>query len=565
MSGEGKLKVVLCWHMHQPQYRDLIKGTYHLPWTYLHAIKDYTDMAAHLEAQPQAQAVFNFSPILLEQLDDYSQQLEGFLYDSQSIRDPLLAALADASHPIEPAARASLMKACLRANERRLIQRFPAFAQLAHMANLFVEHPDSLHYVRNQFLTDLVVWYHLAWMGETVRREDKRVKRLMEQDREFTLHDRRELLTVIHELVSGIIPRYRKLAEQGQIELSMSPYAHPIVPLLLDLNCAVEAMPTAPLPALRAYPDGEARARWHIEQAIRQFETHFGLRPKGCWPSEGSVSDATLKLLQDYGIQWIATGETVLRNSLNAAGRPISEEGYDLFQPNWVEDCEVAGFFRDDRLSDSIGFVYAEWHGDDAVADLIHHLETIADTCQGRDSVVSIILDGENAWEYYPENGYHFLSALYRRLVEHPRLQLTTFSDVVSLPREHHILPHLVPGSWVYGTFSTWIGEHDKNHGWDMLGEAKRAFDEAAPGLSPSGLKAAMQQLAVCEGSDWFWWFGGDNPSATVHEFDSLYRTHLSNLYQLIQRAPPDYLAHAFSHGGGAAALGGVMRPGKQA
>ncbi|HKK14845.1 MAG TPA: glycoside hydrolase, partial [Gammaproteobacteria bacterium] len=222
-----------------------------------------------------------------------------------------------------------------------------------------------------------------------------------------------------------------------------------------------------------------------------------------------------------------------------------------------------ACFFRDDGLSDLIGFTYSDWHGDDAVANLVHHLENIAEVTT--DAVVPVILDGENAWEYYPDNGYHFLSGLYERLAAHPRLQLTTFSDCLAGDPTPGRLDRLVAGSWVYGTFSTWIGDRDKNRGWDMLREAKLAFDAfaGARDVDAGRLDLARHQLAVCEGSDWFWWFGDYNPADTVTDFDRLFRMHLANLYQLLGQEPPEYLSHAFSHGTGRPERGGVMRHGQ--
>lgn len=564
MSADAKLNVVLCWHMHQPQYRDLIQGEYRLPWTYLHAIKDYVDMAAHLEAVPQARAVVNFAPILLEQIDDYAQQLRGHVEQGRAIHDPLLNALADPVLPSDNHARASLMHACLRANRERMIQRFPAFAKLAELAVVFKQHPQALGYVRNQYLVDLLVWYHLAWMGETVRREDPRIKQLMQKEKDYSVHDRRELLLVILELLEGVLPRYRKLAESGQVELAVSPYAHPIIPLLLDIHSASEAMPNAPLPALQAYPDGRKRAHWHMQQAIECFEHHFGFRPQGCWPSEGAISDDTLRLCNAFGMRWVASGESVLHHSQSKNEQHQAKRDHALYQAYRIDDCDTACFFRDDKLSDQIGFVFSDWHADDAVANLVHHLENIANTQDNPGQrVVSIILDGENAWEYYPENAYYFLSALYQVLASHERLNLTTFSNCLDAAVAQQTLTHIVPGSWVHGNFSTWIGETDKNRGWDMLGEAKTAYDNAIGELNDERRQLAQQQLAVCEGSDWFWWFGGDNPAASVSDFDFLYRMHLSHLYQLLCREPPEYLAHAFTHGGGEALHGGTMRPGQ--
>ncbi len=566
MSADQRLQVVLCWHMHQPQYRDLISGEYQLPWTYLHAIKDYVDMAAHLEANPEARAVVNFAPILLDQIEDYARQVRSFLNNSAAIRDPLLAALDRPVLPGSPEQRTALMKACLFANEQRLINRFPHYRRLADMAAWFSNHPQSMIYVGDQFLIDLLMWYHLAWLGETVRRTDERVKRLMDKGSAYNLHDRRLLLEVIGEILNGIIGRYRALAERGQVELSVTPYGHPILPLLLDIASAKEAMPDVPLPMLKAYPGGEERARWHIREAIETFERYFGFRPTGCWPAEGGVSTQALRLLEEAGFRWAASGESVLHNSLalmQKAGTAPHEQS--LHQPYRLPHGRLACFFRDDGLSDLIGFTYSGWHADDAVANLVHHLENIATASPQPGGVVSIILDGENAWEYYPENGYYFLNALYKRLADHPRLRLTTYSQCLTDGMPAGQLPQVVAGSWVYGTFSTWIGDRDKNRGWDMLGDAKLAFDAALArgGLARERLAAAERQLAVCEGSDWFWWFGDYNPAATVSDFERLYRLHLGNLYQMLGEEPPEYLSHAFTQGGGSPELGGVMRPGQ--
>lgn len=556
------MKVVLCWHMHQPHYFDNETGQYQLPWTYLHAIKDYVDMVAVIEETPGARAVVNFAPTLLEQLDDYAEQVAAHLDQGHALKDPLLAALTTAAPPTDSAERLHLIRACLKANEKHLIHRFPAFAELAHMARWVLARPEMVSYLDEQFFTDLVTWYHLAWMGETVRHKEPRLKALLLHARHFNAHQRRQLLEVIGELLAGVIARYRRLADAGRIELSVTPYAHPIVPLLLDLKSAREATPLAPLPHLPAYPGGEERARWHIDHGLKVFESHFGFRPRGCWPSEGAVSDATLRLLDESGFAWAATGEGVLRSSLERAGFDLG----CIHRPYRLDGGELTCFFRDDGLSDLIGFTYADWHADDAVNNFIHHLENIAAACAHEPSrVVPVILDGENAWEYYPENGYHFLTGLYRRLVEHPGIELTTFTDVVDSGVKATRLPHVVAGSWVYGSFSTWIGDAEKNRGWELLGHAKAAFDRAvAGGLAGEALAAAERQLAICEGSDWFWWFGDYNPAESVRDFDRLYRLQLAELYRLLHQEPPDEIEHVISHGGGAPETGGVMRRGRE-
>lgn len=570
------LDVVLCWHMHQPEYRDRSTGEYQLPWTYLHVIKDYIDMVAHLEAVPAACAVVNFAPVLLDQIDDYAAQVRAWraagepLGPAVGISDPLLAALVSDPLPVGRAARQRLMHDCLRANEQRLVKRFPAYQRLAGIAHGIEACPDAVDYLAERYFVDLLMWYHLAWLGETVRRSDERVQGLIAQGGDYTQADRRTLMNVIGELLDGVIARYRAVADSGRLELAMSPYAHPIVPLLLDIHSAREAMPDAELPRLDHYPGGEARARWHLERGLETFSRYFGDRPAGCWPSEGSVSEATLRLLGEYGFRWAASGGSVLDHSLaQSHAEAGGDEVHSTHRAYRTIESPVACFFRDDGLSDLIGFTYSEWHADDAVANLVHHLENIAAACQDQPgSVVSIILDGENAWEHYPENGYYFLSALYERLSTHPDIRLTTFRrhlDEAAAPL--HVLPALVAGSWVYGTFSTWIGDKDKNRAWDMLGDAKQCYDRvlSSDRLDEAAQRAATEQLAVCEGSDWCWWFGDYNPSSTVSDFERLYRMHLTRLYQVLGETPPAYLSETFTRGRGAPATGGVMRPGRPA
>ncbi|CAK0764631.1 hypothetical protein CCP3SC15_3120002 [Gammaproteobacteria bacterium] len=287
MSVDVRLPVVLCWHMHQPQYRDPLSGEYILPWTYLHAIKDYVDMAAHLEDCPGARAVVNFTPLLLEQIEDYRLQISQFLSHGTPIHDPLLAALAGTGLPNHLEERRDLVYACLRANEQRLIGRFRPYAELVEMARLALRRLDGVAYLANQFLTDLVVWYHLAWMGEKVRRQAPGIQRLQQKGARYTAKDRRDLLVIIGDLLEGLLPRYRTLADAGRIELSMTPWGHPILPLLLDLEVAKEAIPEVALGVHPHYPGGEERARWHLEEGLAVFERFLGRRPIGCWPAEG--------------------------------------------------------------------------------------------------------------------------------------------------------------------------------------------------------------------------------------------------------------------------------------
>ncbi|MDR2216539.1 MAG: glycoside hydrolase, partial [Nevskiaceae bacterium] len=532
--------------MHQPPYRDALNGRYVLPWTYLHAIKDYTDMAAHLEAHAGAKAVVNFTPVLIEQLEELAQAVQANLHGDEPLPDALLASLSAAPLPVEPAERLALLRACLRADRRNLIERFAPFTQLADLAAQLAT-PERVGYASDALLHDLSVWYHLAWLGESTR-GDERVMQLTAKGSGFDAADRRALLGYIGELLSGILPRWRALADAGRCELSVSPFSHPILPLLLNFNAARESQPNAPLPHAPGYPGGADRVAWHLTEAVRCFERVFGHRPRGCWPSEGAISDESVAAIDAAGFDWLATGSGVLRGSLEISDVPVADEQAALeaqLNRAWTKPGgAVRCFFRHEALSDQIGFTYSHWQGEDAAADFTREVEAIEQRTRGtagRGRVLLVALDGENAWEHYPNNGQSFLQALYALLSRHPHLRLATLSEVVQQQRAARIAPAPLPrvraGSWGYGTLSTWIGDADKNRGWDLLCAAKQAFDAAVIGgrlNSDEHYARALRQLAACEASDWFWWFGDYNPAGAVRDFDELYRRQLTSLYHAL-------------------------------
>lgn len=559
-----KLHLILCWHMHQPDYRDSESGEFRLPWTYLHALKDYSDMAAHIEAEPRARAVFNFVPVLLDQLEDYAAQ-----FASGQYHDPLLRLLArDDYDGLSLAEREFIFDCGFRCGHEQMVAPYPYYKRLHELYDQAEKFGGGgLDYLSSQYLADLMVWYHLVWIGETICRSDPLPVRLMAKGEGFDLEDRRALLDLVARVVSGLIPRYRALAEAGRIEISSTPHTHPIAPLLIDFQSAREAWPDVALPRAHHYPGGAGRVDVHIRSAIESHARRFGASPTGFWPAEGGLSNAVVRMFGRAGIRWTASGGSVLANSLRHAGMTTDSAAKYLYRPYRIDgpDNQTACFFRDDKLSDLIGFEFSKWHGADAVAHFIAELERIHKEAGEKEVVVSVILDGENAWEYYPYNGFYFLSGLYAALAGHPYIRMTTFSEYLANAQEAQIgkLPGLTAGSWVYGTFSTWIGDPAKNAAWDLLCDAKRTLDkiDASGVLDAEARVAAFRQLAVCESSDWFWWFGDYNPGRAVASFDRLYRENLKRLYALLGVKPPSQLDQPICRGEGKEAeAGGTMR-----
>jgi alpha-amylase/alpha-mannosidase (GH57 family) len=563
----NQLNLVLLWHMHQPDYRNYDTNEFEMPWVYLHAIKDYTDMAYHLEMHPQVKAIVNFVPILLDQLEDYADQ-----FSQGQIRDPLLRLLAEPNLDQIPASdRFCIFDRCFQSNHTTMLQPYPAYKRLHDLYDTVQEWGETeLVYFSGQYLADLLMWYHLAWTGESVRRNNETVMKLMAQSEGFSHANRMDLFNLIGELIDGIIPRYRKLAESGQIELSTTPYYHPLSPLLIDFSSAHDTLPDDPLPMTPAYPGGRKRVVFHLDSALESHIQRFGEKPTGVWPAEGAVSFPLLEILGTHGCHWCASGEGVLANSLRKSypDQSLPERNRYLYRPYQVqgEMGSITCFFRDDKLSDLIGFEYSKWFGRDAAENFIQCLEEIAQDAPSEDNlIVSVILDGENAWESYPYNGYYFLDDLYTLLENHSSINSTTYRDYLAMP-EHAkssiMLPVLTAGSWVYGTFSTWIGDPEKNRAWDLLCAAKQSYDLVIHSnrLTEAEKEAASQQLASCESSDWFWWFGDYNPAQAVADFDQLYRDNLVNLYRLLKLPAPSLVLEPISKGNEHVEGDGTMR-----
>jgi alpha-amylase/alpha-mannosidase (GH57 family) len=570
-SPGKKLDLLLLWHMHQPDMRDAASGEFTMPWVYLHSTKDYLDMAAHFERHPKMRGVVNFVPVLLDQIEDYVAQFE-----RGEVRDPLLRLLPrEDLQTLDPHERQLIIDRCFRANHVKMVEPYAPYKRLAELYRLVRDAgADPARYLSSEYLGDLLTWYHLSWTGETVRRNHKLVVELMSKGQLFSAADRRGLFDLIGSLIGEIIPRYRRLAQSGQIELSTTPHYHPIGPLMLDLRSAREAQPDLPLPEFDQYPGWRGRLGWHIQSAIDTHTRRFGAPPRGMWPAEGAISASFLQTLADAGIEWAASGEAVLAHSLSRANSQLPPRESYLYRGyrTGARERQITCLFRDDRLSDMIGFEYSKWHGRDAVSHLMGELDRIRlEAAEGETPLVSIMLDGENAWESYPYNGYYFLDEFYEAVEQHASIRTVTGADCVdalkalptgSLEAGAPKLDEIVAGSWVYGNLSTWIGAPEKNLAWNLLCSAKQSYDLviASGRLSAEETALAQKQLAACEGSDWFWWFGDYNPQESVDSFDLMFRTMLSRLYATLHLPAPDRLRRPISVGGGRAELGGAMR-----
>ncbi len=534
--------VCFFWHMHQPYYTDPVAGSASMPWVRLHATKAYYDMASLLEQFPALHSSFNFTPSLLLQLEEIGsgRVLDLFLHHAQ--RPATQLTLEE---------KAFLIRHFFSANWATMVHPHRRYHELLVKRGLEI-HQQDLQQITRQFSSqdflDLQVWHNLAWFGYGATRHYPRLAALRQKDRGFTEEEKHEVLALQRVVVQEIVPLYRRLRERGQIELTTTPFFHPILPLIIDTDLTRRARPDLPLPA-RFYAPEDAEAQ--LQQAMDFHTQVFGHPPTGLWPSEGSVCPELIPLVRKVGLSWLATDEGILARSLEMSGHPWHRRSA-LYQPYSIGEAEspLTMVFRDREISDAFGFVYHKTTPESAADDVLRRLRNIVyDTPQDQ-ILIAIVLDGENPWEHYHDGGEQFLSRLYTALTNHELDQAgqvevrssTITAAITSAPPTHH-LPNLHSGSWINSDYKIWIGHQEDNHGWDLLGHTRARLLELAPNLPPEQARAAWQELYAAEGSDWFWWYGDDFDTDFKPEFDRLFRTHLRNVWTRIGLPPPEQLS----------------------
>jgi alpha-amylase/alpha-mannosidase (GH57 family) len=542
----AEVRVAFLWHQHQPYYPDDVAGENPMPWVRLHGVKDYYGMALHLLEFPEMRCTINLVPSLLLQLQAYTDRgaTDQFLLVSRRPADGLsendCLFLLDNFFMADPAQMIRPYRRYTELHLRRGVGRDTA--------------RQALRRFHERDLRDLQVWFNLAWVHPLAFERDPRLRELRDKGAHFTEVEKNWLLDQHLEILRAIIPLHQKLAETGQVELTTTPYYHPILPLLLDKKLAREAMPDVKLPRYAGgYPEDAAV---HVRRAVEQHTQLFGKPPLGMWPSEGSVCQAMLPLLAQHGIRWIATDEEILSASthgfVSRDNRGYVRNPDQMYRPYKVAEAgqELAIVFRDHALSDMIGFHYQRSEPVAAAEDFIRHLRSIGQAVSGNQpALVSVILDGENCWEYYPGGGVAFLRALYERCVRTRDLKPARIGSFLEEYPPRDTLPRLFAGSWISHNFAIWIGHEEDNTAWDALHRAREhLLQRAQLGHIPAErIRRAWEELYIAEGSDWFWWFGEDHSSAQDALFDYLFRKHLQNIYILLSDTPPVELARPIS------------------
>ncbi|MDD2357626.1 MAG: glycoside hydrolase family 57 protein [Thiovulaceae bacterium] len=502
------MKLSFIWHMHQPDYRDG-SGIMQMPWVFLHAIKDYYDMPWMVSRHNGIKATFNITPTLIQQLKLY--------YVQPQASDRFLALWSVHPSSLAEEDRKWVIKICKSATAKTMLESSARYR----------EHHNQEHFNNNE-LIDLEILFVLSWCGAYVKENNIIVQQLIAKQKDYTNDEKLTLLNELSIFIAGIFDYYLKLHNDGLITLSTTPLTHPILPLLMDMNNALSANPNTDIP--KDFMDLSEDARLHVTKAKDLFFETFGFMPTGFWPAEGAVDTKSIALLKECGVEWIATDEEILFRSLNSSVRE------NLYTPYMYKGMRIV--FRNHYLSDLIGFTYSQMETSLAVSNFMHELEKIEHT--DADATVFVILDGENAWEFFSNNGFDFFDSLYKNLQESSWCQSVTMAEVLQLPARE--LAYLAAGSWIHGNFNTWVGHREKTRAWELIYLTKRDYEHHKNSLSEETREKITEHFLLAESSDWFWWYGDDHYSEFGAEFDELFRFHLIDIYTLINIAPPSDL-----------------------
>ena len=544
------LDVAIVWHQHQPKYlRDLETGEYMEPWVRMHAIKDYYDMVAILEDYPGIHFTVNLTPVLLMQLQDI---IDG--YESGGGTDRYLRATLQNASTLDMDDKVYLLTHFFNAHWDNMIYVWPRYGELKNMkgGDSRAELEAAAAEFGEQDWRDLQAWFNLAWFDPDFQEGDVElpdgttatVRHLIEKGRDYTEEDKREIIDTQIRIMKSVVAIHRTMQDRGQLEVATTPYYHPILPLIYDSNLARVASPGAALPGEQmSYPEDAA---FHVEAASEMYEELFGAPPAGMWPAEGAVAKEIVPTVASGGFTWMASDDAVLERSLDGSLSP--EKRYQMY---WAEesDARVAMIFRDHRLSDDIGFNFGKMDGVDAANSMMRSLYGIHRRFASGDGrhVVPIILDGENAWEWYRHDGKEFFHSWYEQMERAPWINTVTVREHLEAHEPVETLPTLWAGSWIGASFDTWIGEPEENLAWEYLAAVRSDFqrfrDRAS--VDPGTLERAFDEIYAAEGSDWFWWYGADQSSPLEGSFDEIFRGMLANAYEIVGETSPAFLSES--------------------
>ena len=501
-----------------------------MPWVRLHAIKDYLDMVTILDKFKNVKLNFNLVPVLLDSLIDYGQNNLHDIHSRLTVK------------PVEDLTdddKEFIINNFFDANFHYMILPYEEYNRLYQKTQL--NETGDINIFTDQEYSDLMALFNLAWFDLTYKNKYPDLKKLIKKGKNYSLEDRIKIIEIQRDIIRKIIPTYKKFMEKGKIEITTSPYYHPILPILLDINDVVK---TDDLPQNL---NMELDAKMQTKAAIDRIEELFGKRPRGIWPSEHCITPKVPEMLKELGVEWTISDEGILSNSLNFEFvrdfRGYLEDPYHLLKSYNYNGMNI--IFRDAMLPNLIGFEYPNHSAEGAANDLYDRIKVAQDkllSSPDEHHLLTIAMDGENCWENYSQDGEEFLSKIYSLIENDDTLETVLISDYLEKDTPKP-LNNLSSGSWINRNFKLWIDEPLKNLAWTYLKQVRDDFSNFVKEnpLNPN-IEAAKKELFICEGSDWFWWYGEPNDSGRDNIFDYIFREHLKNIYNFLGLKSPEYL-----------------------
>lgn len=528
------LYVALVWHHHQPKYKHPETGRYMLPWTRMHAVKDYFYMANLLAYFPKVHYTANITPVLISQLNDYIYNYASDVYLDITNKPAEELTLED---------KRFILENFFSLNPEYFIKPYANLYSLYNKVNS-LGLDRAIEELTTQDFLDIQVWGNLIWFDPHFKKDDPVIRRLISEEH-FSERHKRLVVRKHLEVMSLVLLRYGELIDLGQAEIITSPFYHPILPLLINTDISKEiGIKDLPELAFRYPQDAELQ----IRLAIDTYKNTFGIEPYGMWPSELAVSNDAISLIKSSGINWVIADEDILAKTLEKPLRGPDNRLLNpelLYRPYLVNtpNGKITAVFRDKYLSNLIGFDYYKWNSQEAAVNMIRRLEEIRfNLPSDKKYLVVIALDGENCWSYYPENGWEFLVSLYRRLSDTAGLRAVTISEFMGIDDNYDVLNGISPGSWINISFDTWIGQYATDKAWDYLGRVRKDLESYKNEIDEESYESALRELLIAEGSDWFWWYNRYHRVKEERLFDELFRAHLRGVYKRINKEIPDFL-----------------------
>lgn len=544
MSQSKKLSIAFYWHMHQPVYQLTSGGDYIMPWARLHAVKDYLDMALWTKKFDKLKLNFNFVPILIDSIIDYGEKGAHDIHSRMTITP---------EDKLKQEDKIFILNNFFDANYQTMILTNPEYHRLYQIIQ--TEGTNDTSVFTNQEYSDLMALFNLAWIDPSYKTSNPELKKLVKKGKNYTLEDRINIIEIQREIIRKIIPSIKKLVEKNKIEITTSPYYHPILPILLDYkNIKKNQIPDDDISGLKT----ELDAKVQTKMALDRIEEVFGKRPRGIWPSEHCVSGKTLELFGSLGLDWSISDEGILANSINFEFehdfKGYLKEPYHLLKTYRykTKNTDLKMIFRDSTIPNLISFEYQNHNPIATANDLYDRIKVLQSkilSSPDREHLLTIALDGENCWENYLEDGASFLKTLYTLITEDETLETVLISDYLDSTKEDKPLNKIASGSWMNRNFKLWIDEPVKDIAWTYLKRVRQDFSNFVKRepLNPN-IELARRELFICEGSDWYWWYGEPNDSGRDSIFDFLFRTHLKNIYRYLDLDTPKYLDDPISN-----------------